>query len=123
MNLISYDKVNEAIDNRSNYIDVEKQCLYTRKIAYRKYICFGKRFEPKYCSTSIFIIVLDDRPEDRASSKLSFDSSGKIKIYLKNIWNYICEDINSKIKYINVNIIHTEHSDDGDIYKLEIESD
>ena len=62
--------------------------------------------------------MLDDYPVDRKVSKSYVDSFGRLKINISAIWN------ETSLRYIktksNINIEHIEHTDDGDIYYLDI---
>ena len=62
--------------------------------------------------------ILDDYPVDRKVSKSYVDSFGRLKINISAIWN------ETSLRHIktksNINIEHIEHTDDGDIYYLDI---
>ena len=117
MNLIAYDKVNTSIDKRKSWIDVYHKCLYTKQVAYRNYVCFGRNYDGTQDANIIYIIVLDDIPPDRASARLIVTNNGCAKIDIKTLMQELGL-ANSRDKYISVDLRHTEHSDDGDIYQI-----
>lgn len=117
MNLVAYDSVNNITNKKRSWIDVHRKVLYSKEINYRKYICFGKKFDADTSSTVFYIIILDDEPYDRAAFKTVLTNNGCIKINIKGIWDEA--GLNKvKSKYLNVSLKHIEHTDDGDIFEF-----
>ena len=118
MNLAAYDKVN---DNPAK----SKLCHYskfpyiiTREVKYRKYYCFVTRFEPTINDTILYLVLLDDKPSDRAVARTRRDDYGRLKFNMSifaNKYNI------PKDSQIDIKISLDTHADDGDIYKLEID--
>ena len=117
MNLVAYDVLNSPIDKSKTWIDFANKRLMSREIAHRKYVTFGKRFDPNEGKSIYFIIILDDPPTDRTYNRLIFDGYGRAKIGVKIIWNEI--GFNRLTHDINIPIKHTTKSDDGDIYEID----
>ena len=117
MNLVAYDNVNNITNRKRSWIDVYHKILYSREINYRKFVCFGKKYDTEIKIILFYIIMLDDEPSDRASFKTVLTSNGCIKINIKGIWEE-SGLIAIKSKYLNVFLKHIEHSDDGDIYEF-----
>ena len=119
MNLAAYDSI---INNKS----VTKVCTYstypyiiTREVKYRKYYCFVTRYEPTINDTILYLVLLDDNPPDRAVARTRRDNYGRLKFNIspvKSVFNLNNKQYNIKLS------IETE-ADDGDIYKIELESD
>lgn len=119
MNLVAYDKVNTFIDKSKTWIEIAKKLLLSREIAFRKYVTFGKRYDKDISKTVFFVIVLDEPPVDRPAAKVLIDGYGRVKIGVKGIWE---EAEFNKVSYDrNVDIKHTQHADDGDIYELRLD--
>ena len=118
MNLVAYDNVESVVDKRRTWLDVHKKVLYSREFTYRKYNCFGKRFDANENHSIFYVIMTDDEPLDRPASKTIITNNGCIKIGIKAIW---AEAGLNRVttKYLNVIVKHTEHTDDGDIYELD----
>ena len=117
MNLVAYDNVNNITDKRKSWIDVRNKCLYTRETTYRKYVSFGKRFNADENKTSFFIILTDDAPIDRPSSKTIVTNNGCIKIGLKGIWDE-AGLYKATTQYINVSLVSNSNADDGNVYEF-----
>ncbi len=117
MNLVAYDKVNSITDSKRSWINVHHKVLYSREIKYRKYICFGKSFNPEEYKTVFYIILLDDKPVDRPGFKTIVTTNGCIKIDLRGIWDEA--GLNKvKSKYLNATLKCTQSSDDGNVYEF-----
>lgn len=117
MNLVAYDNVDNITNRKRSWIDVHHKVLYSREINYRKYICFGKKFDAELNATVFYFIMLDDEPMDRAAFKTIVTNNGCIKININGIWDEA--GLNRlKSKYFNVSLKHTEHTDDGDIFEF-----
>ena len=91
----------------------------SREIAHRRYVCFGKRYNNREDENIFFIIILDDPPEDRTYARLIFDDYGRAKINIKSMWNECKFYLIKKSK--NIKIEHVESTDDGDIYRIELD--
>ena len=117
MNLVAYDNVDTIVNKKRSWIDVCHKYLYTRETTYRKYVSFGKRFDADENKTIFFIILTDDEPVDRPSSKTVVTNNGCIKIGLKGIWN---EAGLNKVttQYLNVSLVNSTSADDGDVYEF-----
>lgn len=118
MNLSAYDAINPKINKQLTWVDVNRYQLLSREIKYRPYVTICKRYNKDENDYEYFVILLDDYPYDRDYSKTKFDEYGRIKISLKSIWKetmlYTLE------RNVNIDISHVEHTDDGDIYKLNL---
>ena len=117
MNLVAYDNVDSIVDKKRTWIDVHKKVLYSREFNCRKYNSFGKRFDTNECRSIFYVIMTDDEPIDRPSSRTILTNNGCIKIGLKAIWDEAGLS-KATTKYLNVIVKRTEHTDDGDIYEL-----
>lgn len=120
MNLAAYDKIDYVKSDSKIYIYNKHPYIVTRNVVYRKYYCFVTRYEPDVKDTSIYLVLLDDKPPDRPVAKTRRDEYGRLKFNMSII--------NNKLKlpqcnHFSIKITTDTHSDDGDIYKLEIESD
>lgn len=118
MNLIAYDKIHE-LDRTKDWICLKNKQLITKTIKYRKYYTFGKIYDSIYNSYNIYLILLDERPVDRKSSITFRDDYGRLKFNLLSIWKLINES-NPITSDINVELIPDTHTDDGDVYILNI---
>lgn len=118
MNLNAYDDVTPIINKQTTWIDIKKYQLLSREIKYRKYVTISKRFNKEFCDYDYFIILLDDYPSDRSYAITKKDDYGRIKINLASIWNQCC--LKNYTKNCNISIKHIEHTDDGDIYQLDV---
>lgn len=118
MNLNAYDNVEPYLDRKKTWVCPVHKILYSREIVKRRYTLLSKRFNPKTSDTDFYIIMLDERPIDRKVSISYVDDFGRLKINISSIWN------KTSLKHIktksNINIEHIEHTDDGDIYYLDI---
>ena len=118
MNLNAYDIISPKIDKTKSWIDVDRQQLLSRELKYRPYVTLSKRYSKEHNINEYFVILLDECPLDRPSNKTKRDDYGRIKINLKSIWT------ESSLCYLdsnrNIEIIHVESEDDGDIYKINV---
>ena len=116
MNLNAYDEISPKIDKQKTWIDVRKHLILSREIKYRQYISVSKRYNPTDHCYDYYIIVLDDKPDDRSFTRTRRDDYGRIKIRVNHIWQ------ESSLRYFekdtNISIELVEQADDGDIYKL-----
>ena len=118
MNLSAYDNVIEKIDKQRSWIDIKKKMLLSREINVRNYVLLTKRYDKSTNTTDYFVVMLDNPPVDREYKRTKVDDYGRCKISLAAIWSetYLC-DITSNF---NISISLEEHSNDGDIYKLDV---
>ena len=117
MNLVAYDNVDNIVNKKRSWIDVRHKYLYTRETTYRKYVSFGKRFDADENKTIFFIILTDDEPVDRPSSKTVVTNNGCIKIGLKGIWDEAGLN-KATTQYLNVSLVNNTSADDGDVYEF-----
>lgn len=118
MNLSAYDKIKGSPTKSKVYLSNTYPYIITREIKKRKYYCFVTRYEPSTDETNIFLVLLDEKPEDRAVARTRQDEYGRLKFNLSAIVGKINLFNNATV------VLSLETTaDDGDIYKLEIESD
>lgn len=118
MNLNAYDDVSPIINKQLTWIDINKNQLLSREIKYREYVTISKRFNRETSDYEYFIIFLDYCPTNRSYTHVKKDDYGRVKINLKSIWNETT--LRNYKQNTNIRIKHVEHSDDGDIYSLDI---
>ena len=120
MNLSAYDKVTTTTSQTKLYLSNKYPYIVTREVKYRKYYCFVTRYEPSFNDTILYLVLLDDKPSDRTVAKTRRDDYGRLKFNMSIVGNKYNFPVgnNPRIKLI----LETE-ADDGDIYKIEIESD
>lgn len=117
MNLSAYDTIDSikkktrVYNNRTLY-----PYIITREVKYRPYYCYVKRYSPALDCNVYFLVLLDDRPGDRKVYHTRLDSYGRIKLslatLLKEFNNNIINDVSIKLD---------THTDDGDIYILDMD--
>lgn len=120
MNLVAYDKVSNTSTKSKIHTYSGFPYIITREVKYRKYYCFVTRYEPKSNDTILYLVLLDDTPPDRTVAKTHRDNYGRLKFNMSVLagkYN-IPQD-----KQVNVKLSLETQADDGDIYKLELESD
>ena len=120
MNLVAYDKISSTPTKSKIHTYSGFPYIITREVKYRKYYCFVTRYEPSFNDTTLYLVLLDEKPSDRTVAKTRRDNYGRLKFNMSIVGNKynIPVDKNNKIKLI----LETE-ADDGNIYKLEFESD
>ena len=118
MNLNAYDAVAQKIDKSKTWIDVDKCQLLSREIKYRPFVTISKRFNKQTVDYDYFIITLDEPPFDRVYTRTRIDDYGRVKINLRLIWQNT--SLNTLEQDTNISITNVEHTNDGDIYKLDI---
>ena len=111
MNLVAYDKVSGTPTKSKIHTYSGFPYIITREVKYRKYYCFVTRYEPTINDTILYLVLLDDNPPDRAVAKTRRDNYGRLKFNIP------------QGKQVNINLSQETQADDGDIYKLELESD
>lgn len=118
MNLNAYDSCSTQIDKTKSWIDVKKKRLLSREIKFRKYFTICKRYNTYYTDNDYFIVLLDDKIKNYKCHNTNLDNYGRIRINLGEIWN-VCS-----LQYVednvNINLELVEHTDDGDIYKIDV---
>lgn len=118
INLNAYDSIVDKIDKTKTWIDIDKRQLLSREIKFHKYYILTKRFNTKLNIYEYFIILLDEKPNDRISYQTKVDDYGRIKIRLYELYKE--SDLNTFTKNVNININLIDHQDDGDVYQLDI---
>ena len=118
INLNAYDNITNKIDKTKTWINVEKHLLISREIKFRKYYTLAKRFNPNTNNYDYFIILLDDKDNNRNCYNTKLDDYGRIKIRLNELYN------DSDLKYLeqdcNIDIKLIEHEISADVYQLDI---
>lgn len=117
MNLSAYDKTNTITANSRIYSNNNYPYIITREVKKRKYYCYVTKYDPKLKENNIFLVLLDDKPDDRQVCRVRMDNYGRLKFNLSPIREFLMINQQSS----GVNLILDTHADDGDIYKLEIE--
>ena len=118
MNLSAYDKVNNKIDKSKTWIDKRKGILISREIKRRHYYTYVKRYNSELGINEYFLVLLDDNPGDRKVYTTKQDDYGRLKFNISSIAKdsgLINFDNNT-----NITLLPVEHTDDGDIYKIDI---
>ena len=118
MNLYAYDDVSPVINKQATWIDIKKYQLLSREIKYRKYVTISKKFNKETSDYDYFVILLDNCPVNRSYTHTKKDDYGRIKINLISIWND--SSLKQYKENTNISIEHIEHSEDGDVYKLDV---
>ena len=118
MNLKAYDEITPKVDKTKTWVIVKNHNLLSREIKYRKYFTIGKRFNKENNEYEYFIILLDNRPEDRTYGTVKFDNYGRIKININSIWDELIPRVYSTD--INISIKYIEGDDTSDVYKLDL---
>ena len=119
MNLAAYDRISGTPIKSKIHTYSGFPYIITREVNYRKYYCFVTRYEPDIKETVLFLVLLDENPSDRAVAKTRRDDYGRLKFNMSILAGkyHIPQG-----KQLNVIITEETHADDGDIYKIEIES-
>ncbi len=120
MNLVAYDKVSGTPTKSKIHTYSGFPYIITREVKYRKYYCFVTRYEPTINDTILYLVLLDDNPPDRAVAKTRRDNYGRLKFNM----SIVAGKFNiPQSKQVTINLSLETQADDGDIYKLELESD
>ena len=120
MNLAAYDKINGTPTKSKIHTYSGFPYIITREVKYRKYYCFVTRYEPKINDTILYLVLLDDNPTDRAVVRTRRDNYGRLKFNM----SILAGKYNiPQCKQTNIKLSLETQADDGDIYKLKIESD
>lgn len=120
MNLSAYDKISGSPTKSKLYMSNNYPYIITREVKYRKYYCFVKRYDPSTETDNLFLVLLDDNPEDRQVAGVRRDDYGRLKFNLSQARDIINLVPN---KNVNVHLTLETQADDGDIYRIELESD
>ena len=120
MNLSAYDKISGSPTKSKLYMSNNYPYIVTREVKYRKYYCFVKRYDPSIETDNLFLVLLDDKPEDRQVARVRRDDYGRLKFNLSQARDII--DLVPNKKY-NIGLYLETQADDGDIYRIELESD
>lgn len=118
MNLSAYDPVNIKVNKQKTWIYVKGKQLVSKDIKFRPYSTLTKRYDNSTKSYKYYIVLLDDTPKDRIYRRNWIDDYGRIKVRLGEIWEE--SGLNSIKRDTNVDIVHIEQADDGDIYLLNL---
>lgn len=120
MNLAAYDKISSTPTKSKIHKYSGFSYIITREVKYRKYYCFVTRYEPKINDTILYLVLLDDNPPDRAVARTRRDNYGRLKFNM----SILAGKYNiPQGKQLNITLSYETQADDGDIYKLELESD
>ena len=117
MNLAAYDSIGGKSSKTKIYTCSNYPYIITREVKKRKYYCYVKRYEPNLGTTLLFLVLLDDKPDDRQVCKTRQDEYGRLKFNLSpaiEIFNLIPNH-----RY-DVELILDTEADDGDVYKVNI---
>lgn len=118
MNLSAYDNVENVLDRTKTWVLVKSKELLSREIKKRRYYTLTKRFNITSGLYEYFLVLLDDRFPSNVCKLSHIDNYGRLKLSIKSIWGIT---MLSSLKYdTNIGIEHIEHTDDGDIYRLDI---
>ena len=120
MNLSAYDKISSPTSQTKLYISNKYPYIITREIKYRKYYCFVTRYEPSTDDNNIYLVLLDDNPPDRTVAKTRRDNYGRLKFSMSVVTHKYNVPQGRKI---SLKLVLETQADDGDIYKIELESD
>lgn len=115
MNLVAYDNVDKFIPDK-DYIQTNYKRLLSSTIEYHDRYCLLKRYNVDKDIYQYFVAVYDNKQQGLKDKFLKKDSSGRVKVYLNDIWN----ELPAYIKRENNNIVIelVESQDDGKVYKL-----
>ena len=115
MNLAAYDKVN-VLDTSRDYINVADKKLVSSTIEYHDVYCLLKRYNVDKDKYDFYVAVYDNKQQGAKNKFLKKDSSGKVKIYLNDIWNELPNYITKE--NVNIDVELVESQADGKVYKL-----
>ncbi len=119
MNLAAYDKINGTTTKSKIHTYSGFPYIITREVKYRKYYCFVTRYEPTIDDTILYLVLLDDNPTDRTVARTRRDNYGRLKFNM----SILAGKYNiPRCKQIIIKLSLETQADDGDIYKLELES-
>lgn len=115
MNLSAYDVI-KGINRSATWIDPKYKKLYSREIKSRAFYGFAKNFNPNNNEYNYYLILTDNNTDDNTFVRV-IDRFKPLKIPLNRIWLDISVNITNAT---NINVINVEHSDDTDIYLIDI---
>ena len=117
MNLSAYDKVEEVYTGAKLNVIYKK--LYTTIIKFRNFYSFLKKYDVKNKHYEFYLVLLDNTDDNLNMYSTTYDKDKyRLKFNLAPIWKDA--NLNRYNSNIFINIEHIEHTDDGDIYKLDI---
>ena len=117
MNLSAYDTISNKLNKRKTWLDNNKQVIISREVNKRPYYTFVKRYEPELNTNVFFLVLLDDKTPNSQCYITHQDDYGRLKFNVSPIWKEL-----PFTEYIgqNIPLEYIEHTDDGDIYKIDI---
>lgn len=115
MNLVAYDEVNKFIPGK-DYIQVNYKRLLSSTIEYYDRYCLLKRFDIDKNKYDFYVAVYNNKQENIKDKFLKKDNSGKVKVYLTDIWNELPKYLTKE--NINIDVELVESQEDGKVYKL-----
>lgn len=118
MNLNEYDTVSNSVDKNKTWTDIKKYRLLSREIPYRRYYTIVERLNTMTNDIDYYLVLLDDKADAKVCYKTETDDYGRLVFKMFLVWKKSI--LNSLTHNINVVIDLIEHTDDGDIYKLDI---
>lgn len=117
MNLAAYDSISGKSGKTKIYTCSNYPYIITREVKKRKYYCYVKRYEPDLGINLLYLVLLDDKPNDRQVCKTRQDEYGRLKFNLSPAVSVFNLTPNKRY-YVELSL-ETE-ADDGDIYKVNI---
>ena len=120
MNLAAYDKIGSPTSQTKLYMSNKYSYIITREIKYRKYYCFVTKYNPSIEDNILYLVLLDDNPSDRPVAKTRRDDYGRLKFNMSAVTHKYNIPQSGKV---NLKLVLETQADDGDIYKIELESD
>ena len=117
MNLVAYDSIINSSNKTKIYTNCNYPYIITREVKKRKYYCYVKRYEPDLGTNILYLVLLDDKPNDRQVCKTRQDEYGRLKFNLSPASSVINLIPN---KRYDVELSLETEADDGDIYKVNI---
>ena len=115
MNLVAYDNVKKFIPDK-DYIQTNYKRLLSSTIEYHDRYCLLKRYNVDKDNYQYFVAVYDNKQENLKDKFLKKDSSGRVKVYLNEIWNDLPDYITKENVNICVELVESQL--DGKVYKL-----
>ena len=116
MNLIAYDEIIDKVDKTKTWLDCKTGNLFSRELTFRKYYTFTKRYNPKTNSTTIYVVMLDNKSDAKVVHVTRKDNYNRICLKTKLILREF--GLDNVDKEVNVYLNHIETSNDGDVYEI-----
>lgn len=117
MNLYAYDAVEPKFE-QGTWINPNYKKLYSTDISPRLVYSFAVRFNTTTNNNDYYIVLSDKPIEDRQCYRTIYTKHNITILDLKPIWEHCNLKKLTKKDYINIE--HIEHSDDGDIYHIDV---